>query len=208
MPEPYQVHPIISTFSSPLELLPSNAARGNLCYKIHPVPSTILRIVSSHRVLCFGTPGDPTMSLQSRRFLCLIMLVFTARMLTVLPLSSHRDLNERTRQPCRLRFHARAYPESASSASSARPLVRFKRQLGDKTFYIKQLRPFRDCIDVNRSSRDRLMILPEIGERLAMLIIDHRETVGPFRSIDELRDLPGVTERIFARIEEWVCVAP
>ena len=145
------------------------------------------------------------MSLQSRRFFCLVILLLSARMLAVLPLYSP---NTGTRQPDLVRFHARAISQPAPPATSVQPIVRFKRQYGDKTFYIKQLRSFRDCIDVNRASRDRLMILPEIGERLAMLIIDHRETVGPFRSIDELRELPGMTGRVFERIEEWVCVVP
>ncbi len=119
------------------------------------------------------------MTLQARRFFCLVMFVFTVRMLLVLLLSSHRDHSDGVRQPHRIDFVAGSIPQRTAHVSTIEPLVRFERRFGDKSFCLKQLLPFRDCIDVNKASRDQLMILPEIGERLAMLIIDHRESIGP-----------------------------
>lgn len=51
-------------------------------------------------------------------------------------------------------------------------------------------------IDVNRASAEELLDLPGIGEKLAARIIEHRASRGPFRSLDELATVNGISERM------------
>jgi len=50
-------------------------------------------------------------------------------------------------------------------------------------------------IDINTSDLEGLMLLPGIGRGLATRIIEHREELGGFRSIDELRGVEGIGRR-------------
>jgi competence ComEA-like helix-hairpin-helix protein len=47
-------------------------------------------------------------------------------------------------------------------------------------------------VDVNTASRDELRVLPGVGPAIAQRIIERRERVGPFRSVDELFAIRGI----------------
>ena len=47
-------------------------------------------------------------------------------------------------------------------------------------------------IDLNQASAPELELLPGIGPSLAQKIIDYREEHGPFASVDDLLDVPGI----------------
>lgn len=47
-------------------------------------------------------------------------------------------------------------------------------------------------VDLNTASRVELLQLPRVGPALADRIIERRETSGPFTSVDELLDVPGI----------------
>ncbi|MCX2726214.1 ComEA family DNA-binding protein [Thermomicrobium sp. 4228-Ro] len=55
-------------------------------------------------------------------------------------------------------------------------------------------------IDVNRASVEELQRLPGVGPALAQRIVTYREEHGPFRSVDELANVAGISERMVA---EW-----
>ncbi len=55
-------------------------------------------------------------------------------------------------------------------------------------------------IDVNRATAAELMRLPGVGPVLAQRIIDYRAEHGPFRSVEELAEVPGISARMVA---EW-----
>ena len=50
-------------------------------------------------------------------------------------------------------------------------------------------------IDVNSAEWSEIVVLPGVGEKLARAIVDHRQEVGPFKSLDAIQDVPGIGEK-------------
>ncbi len=56
------------------------------------------------------------------------------------------------------------------------------------------------AVNVNNATKAELMALPNIGEARAAAIILHR-TKSPFKSIDEVKSVSGIGERIYENIK-------
>ncbi|HEY1186576.1 MAG TPA: helix-hairpin-helix domain-containing protein [Gemmata sp.] len=54
--------------------------------------------------------------------------------------------------------------------------------------------------DLNTADRAELSQVPGLGPKMAEAIIDHRRVHGPFRSVDELRDVRGVGPLTFEKV--------
>ncbi len=65
-----------------------------------------------------------------------------------------------------------------------------------------------DLLNLNQASVADLEELPGIGAALAARIIERRNTKGPYQSIDELREVSGIGEKLFAQIAPLVTVGP
>jgi competence protein ComEA len=61
-------------------------------------------------------------------------------------------------------------------------------------------------VNINTASAAELEALPGIGPKLAQCIIDHRESHGPFGSIEEIMDVQGIGQGVFADIGELITV--
>jgi DNA uptake protein and related DNA-binding proteins len=59
-------------------------------------------------------------------------------------------------------------------------------------------------IDPNTASVDEIMLLPGIGEVLAERIVKGR----PYKTIDDLRRVPGVGDKVFAKLRDSLQIAP
>jgi competence protein ComEA len=59
-------------------------------------------------------------------------------------------------------------------------------------------------VAVNRADSEELQRLPGVGPVLAERIIDHREANGPFRTVEDLLDVPGIGEGRLAQIRDLV----
>ncbi len=63
-----------------------------------------------------------------------------------------------------------------------------------------------DKINLNTATEEELKSLDGIGEVLARRIIEKREEVKGFNSIEELLSVEGIGDKIFDKIKNFVCV--
>jgi competence protein ComEA len=61
-------------------------------------------------------------------------------------------------------------------------------------------------LDLNRATAEDFDDLPGIGPVLAQRIVAARERAGGFKSVGQLRDVPGIGERTFQELEPLVAV--
>ena len=61
-------------------------------------------------------------------------------------------------------------------------------------------------VNINTASKEELMSLTGIGASKAKEIISYRETNGPFQSIEEIKNVSGIGETIYAQIKEDITV--
>jgi competence protein ComEA len=63
-------------------------------------------------------------------------------------------------------------------------------------------------INLNSASASQLEALPGIGEVTAQRIVDFREEHGPFRAVDELVHVQGISARTIDQLRDLVTVGP
>ena len=66
--------------------------------------------------------------------------------------------------------------------------------------------PYSEKLDLNEAGLNELERLPGIGFVKAQAIIDHRSELGQFTSVDDLLDIPGISDGILAEFREQVTV--
>ena len=59
-------------------------------------------------------------------------------------------------------------------------------------------------LDPNTATVDEIMLLPGVGEVLAERIVEGR----PYKSVEDLRRVPGIGEKVFARLKDSLQIAP
>ena len=62
------------------------------------------------------------------------------------------------------------------------------------------------AININTASIDELERIPHIGEKVAARIIEYREVNGPFRRIEHLMLIQGISDKRFRKIRPLVRV--
>ena len=63
-------------------------------------------------------------------------------------------------------------------------------------------------LDVNRATEQDFDALPGIGPKLAERIMEYRQSVGVFHSLNELRAVKGIGKKKFERIRSLITVTP
>lgn len=63
-------------------------------------------------------------------------------------------------------------------------------------------------IDVNSATQQQLETLPGIGPTRAKMIIRMRATSGPFKTVDELRAIPRLSDKQFEQLRQYVTLGP
>jgi competence protein ComEA len=58
------------------------------------------------------------------------------------------------------------------------------------------------ALDINNASAAELAEVEGVGPALAQRIIDYRDEIGGFASLDEVADIPGCDEELVMRLRE------
>lgn len=72
----------------------------------------------------------------------------------------------------------------------------------------EQIKGINFPLDLNQASQDELESLPGIGPTKAADIVAYREQFGPFSSIDQLMEVPGIGEGIVDSLRDYLVIAP
>ena len=68
--------------------------------------------------------------------------------------------------------------------------------------WAKSVRNFK--ININTARGEQFQMLPGIGASLAQRIVDYRQENGPFKTLEGLQDVDGLTAKRFGRIKELI----
>jgi competence protein ComEA len=63
-------------------------------------------------------------------------------------------------------------------------------------------------LDINTATAEQLMALPQIGELKAQAILTYRNDHGPFQTLEDLMEVPGIGESIFEALKNLITVTP
>ena len=62
------------------------------------------------------------------------------------------------------------------------------------------------ALNLNTATKDELVALPGIGPAKAQAIVDYRNQHGPFKSVDEIRKVKGIGEKLFLQIKPELAI--
>ena len=62
------------------------------------------------------------------------------------------------------------------------------------------------AVNLNTASRDELVAVPGIGPTKAQAIVDHRSAKGPFKSVDDLKEVKGFRGKLVERLRPELTV--
>jgi len=68
--------------------------------------------------------------------------------------------------------------------------------------------PPAEPLDLNSATAEELQQLPGVGPGMATAIVDFRQKSGPFRRIEELLAIRGITKQRLEKIRPYVKIAP
>ena len=67
--------------------------------------------------------------------------------------------------------------------------------------------PSQSTVNLNTASRDELVTVPGIGPAKAQAIVEHRKTHGPFKTVDDLKQVKGFRDKLVERLRPELTVA-
>lgn len=75
-------------------------------------------------------------------------------------------------------------------------------------------RPFADesiaqdwSIDINLATTRELQLIPGLGPKLVQAILEHRQKLGGFRSLDQLCDIPGIKQQRLRTLSRYLTIS-
>ena len=62
-------------------------------------------------------------------------------------------------------------------------------------------------VNLNTAKREELIEgIPGVGEKIAIRIISYRETYGGFKNTEEIMNIKGIGEKLFAKMKDYITV--
>jgi competence protein ComEA len=68
--------------------------------------------------------------------------------------------------------------------------------------------PASAVVNINTASKDELIALPGIGPAKAQAILDYRKLNGPFKSVDDLKNVKGIGAKRLDKLRAELTVSP
>lgn len=65
---------------------------------------------------------------------------------------------------------------------------------------------YSDKININTATLEELKKLPRIGDALAKRIIEYRNKNGPFKRIEDLKNVSGIGDKMFENIKDMISI--
>ena len=85
----------------------------------------------------------------------------------------------------------------------------FTTQVSEGSYYIPKLEAnkvsMNKKVNINKASKEELTTLTGIGDSIASRIISYREKT-PFTSIEELKKISGIGEKVYEKIKDFITV--
>jgi len=68
--------------------------------------------------------------------------------------------------------------------------------------------PASAVVNINTASKDELIALPGIGPAKAQAIVDYRKLNGPFKAVDDLKNVKGIGAKRLDKLRPELTVGP
>lgn len=59
-------------------------------------------------------------------------------------------------------------------------------------------------VDINSADWSEIVVLPGVGEKLARAIVECRQSNGPFDTLDEIQEVPGIGEKKLQKLKPFL----